>query len=151
MGEGGEREKHQCERNVHQLPPVHALTRDQTCNLLVYGTTLQPTEPTLYTLKGSQSDCLKCKSDNVIPGVKLQRFSITLMITFKHILMNFTALDDPSASPATLPAAAVLNSLQLCWPGLHPCNIPRSFPPPDFWISSSVWNVLPLTPCGDIP
>ena len=33
------------ERNINWLPPVHTLTRDWTHNLLVYGTTLQPTEP----------------------------------------------------------------------------------------------------------
>ena len=31
------------ERNIHQLPSVCALTRDQTHNLLVYGMTLQHT------------------------------------------------------------------------------------------------------------
>lgn len=32
-------------RNIYQLPPVCNLTRNQTHNILVYGTTLQPTEP----------------------------------------------------------------------------------------------------------
>ena len=39
---GREREQ---ERNISQLPPVCALTRDQIFNLLVYRTMLQPTEP----------------------------------------------------------------------------------------------------------
>ena len=33
------------ERNLNWLPPTCTPTGDQTCNLLVYGTTLQPTEP----------------------------------------------------------------------------------------------------------
>ena len=33
------------ERNINWLLPVHAPTGDRTCNLLVYGTPLQPTEP----------------------------------------------------------------------------------------------------------
>ena len=32
-------------RNIDWLPPVLALTRDQTHNLLVYGRTFQTTEP----------------------------------------------------------------------------------------------------------
>lgn len=39
-----EREK-EGERNTHQLLPVHAPTRHWACNLLVYRTPLQPTEP----------------------------------------------------------------------------------------------------------
>lgn len=34
------------ERNIDRLPPVCALTRGQTQNLLVHGRMLQPTEPT---------------------------------------------------------------------------------------------------------
>ena len=47
--EGGaerERNKHQMwERNIDRFPPIYALTRDWTLNLLVYGMMLQPTEP----------------------------------------------------------------------------------------------------------
>ena len=38
-------EKHQCERNIDLLPPQCALTGNQTHNLSVFGTMLQPTEP----------------------------------------------------------------------------------------------------------
>ena len=52
---GREREKHQCEKNINQLPPVrgpignqtHNLGmrhRNQTGDLLVYGMKCQPTE-----------------------------------------------------------------------------------------------------------
>lgn len=40
---GGEREEG--ERNIHQLPSVHALIGNRTCNPQVYGPPLQPTEP----------------------------------------------------------------------------------------------------------
>ena len=40
----GERERER-ERNIDWLPPVCAPTRDWTCNLSVYRTTLQPTDP----------------------------------------------------------------------------------------------------------
>ena len=55
--EWGTRKKHWCERNIDRLPLVStqlgtvpaaqacALIRKWTCNLLVYGTTLQATEP----------------------------------------------------------------------------------------------------------
>ena len=46
--EGGrerKRETSMWERNIDQLPPVCALTGEQTHNLLVFGTMLQPTEP----------------------------------------------------------------------------------------------------------
>lgn len=33
------------EREKHGLPPVHALSRDRTHNLVVYGTVLQPAKP----------------------------------------------------------------------------------------------------------
>ena len=42
---GRERERNSNVRNVNQLPPACALTRDGTHNLLVVGTLLQPTEP----------------------------------------------------------------------------------------------------------
>ena len=44
--EGKEREKETpCERgNIDQLPPVHAPTEDQPHKLLVYWTTLLPSE-----------------------------------------------------------------------------------------------------------
>ena len=35
------------ERSIDWLPPIHTRTGDRTCNLSVYGTTLQPTEPPL--------------------------------------------------------------------------------------------------------
>ena len=40
-----EREKYQCKRNISLLPALHALTGNKSRNLLVYGMTLQPTEP----------------------------------------------------------------------------------------------------------
>ena len=43
--EGTERKTAMSERNIDQLPLSWAPTRDQTYNLVVYGTTLQPTEP----------------------------------------------------------------------------------------------------------
>ena len=39
------REKHNVREKHPMLPPVHTPARDRTHNLLVYGTTLQPTEP----------------------------------------------------------------------------------------------------------
>ena len=33
------------ERNMDRLPPVHTLTRNRTCSILVYRWMLQPTEP----------------------------------------------------------------------------------------------------------
>ena len=39
-----EKETLMWERNIDQLTPVPALTRDQTHNLLVHGMMLQPTE-----------------------------------------------------------------------------------------------------------
>ena len=56
-GREGEREKGLCVRNMGQLPPLHvptgikpvsqacALTRNRTCNLLVYRMALPSTEP----------------------------------------------------------------------------------------------------------
>ena len=41
--EGGERET--SVGSPPSPPPACTLTRDRTCNLLVYGMTLQPTEP----------------------------------------------------------------------------------------------------------
>ena len=49
-GRGREKEKKSMwetsmwNRNIYPLPSLGTPTRDQTCNLLVYGTTLQPTE-----------------------------------------------------------------------------------------------------------
>ena len=47
-GKGKEKEKEKMsinERNIDPLPPILALTRDWTSNLLVYRTMFQPTEP----------------------------------------------------------------------------------------------------------
>ena len=41
--EGGERDRER-EREIHSLPPICSPTGDRTHKLLVYGTTLQPTE-----------------------------------------------------------------------------------------------------------
>ena len=44
-GTGRGRERNINVRNIDQLLPVHILTRNRTCNVLVFGTMLQPTEP----------------------------------------------------------------------------------------------------------
>ena len=52
--EGTKREKKPAvwQRNINQLPPMCTPTKNRTCNLLVYGTMLQPTEP---PVQGPQS------------------------------------------------------------------------------------------------
>ena len=44
-GRETEREILMLERNFNWEPPIHALTGDQTCNLLVIKDDAQPTEP----------------------------------------------------------------------------------------------------------
>ena len=44
-GRGGERERKMWEKSIDQLLPICFSTRNQTHNLLVHRTVLQPTEP----------------------------------------------------------------------------------------------------------
>ena len=55
-GRGRERETLMWERNIYQLPSIGTLTRNQTCNLLVYRTTPQWSHLARTFLDSSRKD-----------------------------------------------------------------------------------------------
>ena len=54
---GRRRERHWSETNINWLPPIYALTRDRTHNLLVYMSMLQTTEPPSHGTSYNTVNC----------------------------------------------------------------------------------------------